>query len=263
MRHSMGGVPGLELSGPWDDRDTVKSALVDTGKEFGLRQIGSLAYFSTVVESAWWAVPVSAVYTSPELREYREWLTTRSAVARMSLGGSFYSPDIEDYYATPWDLGYDRLVKFDHDFVGREALEAIVDEPHRRKVTLVWHADDVLSVYQRLFEDEPLPMHIDLPLAATARMHYDKVLDDDGSMIGLATYPTYSVNERAMLSLGSLDEAHSEPGTEVVLLWGEDDGGVRSRPWIEPHVQVEIRATVAPAPISQAAQQYRTVVTRT
>ena len=263
MRHSMGGVPGLELSGPWDDRDTVKSALVDTGKEFGLRQIGSLAYFSTVVESAWWAVPVSAVYTSPELREYREWLTTRSAVARMSLGGSFYSPNIEDYYATPWDLGYDRLVKFDHDFVGREALEAIVDEPHRRKVTLVWHADDVLSVYQRLFEDEPLPMHIDLPLAATARMHYDKVLDDDGSMIGLATYPTYSVNERAMLSLGSLDEAHSEPGTEVVLLWGEDDGGVRSRPWIEPHVQVEIRATVAPAPISQAAQQYRTVVTRT
>ncbi len=262
MRHSMGGVPGLELSGPWDDRDTVKSALVETGNEFGLRQIGSLAYFSTVVESAWWAVPVSAIYTSPELREYREWLTTRSAVARMSLGGSFYSPDIEDYYATPWDLGYDRLVKFDHEFVGREALEAMADEPHRRKVTLVWHADDVLDVFRRLFEDEPLPMHIDLPLAATARMHYDKVLDSDGAFVGLATYPTYSVNERAMLSLGSVDEAHSEPGTEVTLVWGEDDGGERSRPWIEPHVQVEIRATVAPAPISQAAQQYRSVVTR-
>ena len=38
MRHSMGGVPGLELSGPWDDRDTVKSALVETGREFGLRK---------------------------------------------------------------------------------------------------------------------------------------------------------------------------------------------------------------------------------
>jgi len=47
MRHSMGGVPGLELSGPWDDRHTVKTALVEAGRHYGLRQIGSLAYFST------------------------------------------------------------------------------------------------------------------------------------------------------------------------------------------------------------------------
>jgi vanillate/3-O-methylgallate O-demethylase len=262
MRHSMGGVPGLELSGPWDEREAVKGALVEAGRPYGLRRIGSLAYFSTVVESAWWAVPVAAVYTSPELRDYRSWLTTRSASARMSLGGSFYSPRIEDYYATPWDLGYGHLIKLDHDFVGRAALEAMADEPHRRKVTLVWNADDVLGVFQRLLEDGPLPMHIDLPLAATARMHYDKVLGDDGAFAGLATYPTYSVNERAMLSLASLDEAYAEPGTEVVLLWGEEDGGRRSAPWIEPHVQVEIRATVAPAPISEAAREYRSVVTR-
>ena len=61
----------------------------------------------------------------------------------MSLGGSFYSPNPEDYYATPWDLGYDRIIKFDHEFVGRPALEAMVDQPHRRKVTLLWHPDDV------------------------------------------------------------------------------------------------------------------------
>ena len=121
----------------------------------------------------------------------------------MSLGGSFYSPAIEDYYATPWDLGYGHLVKFDHEFVGREALEAMADEPHRRKVTLVWNADDVLGVFQRLLEDGPLPMHIELPLAATARMHYDKVLGEDGEIVGVATYPTYSVNERAMLSLAT------------------------------------------------------------
>ena len=30
---------------------------------------------------------------------------------------------IEDYYFTPWDLGYGSYVKFDHDFVGRDALE--------------------------------------------------------------------------------------------------------------------------------------------
>ena len=40
-----------------------------------------------------------------------------------SIGGSFSSASIEDYYFTPWDLGYGSYVKFDHDFIGREALE--------------------------------------------------------------------------------------------------------------------------------------------
>jgi len=260
MRHSMGGVPGLELSGPWDDRDKVKNALVETGQEFGIRKIGSLAYFSTVIESGWWAVPFSAIYTSPKLRQYREWLTTDNASARTSLGGSFYSPNPEAYYATPWDIGHGHLIKFDHDFVGREALEKLSEKPHRRKVTLVWNRDDVLNVFKRLLSDGPTAMHIDLPVSATARLHYDKVLNQDGKVIGLAHYPGYSINERAMMSLGSLDEAYVKPGTEVVLVWGEEDGGKKSAPWIEPHVQVKIRATVQPSPISQAAQDYRSVI---
>lgn len=257
MRHSMGGVPGLELSGPWDDRDKVKSALITEGKEFGLRRIGSLTYFSTVIESGWWAVPFAAVYTSPELRAYREWLTVNSASARMSLGGSFYSPNLEDYYATPWDIGHGHLIKFDHDFIGRQALEKMVDQPHRRKVTLVWNADDVLQVFQRLLKNGKTAMHIDLPVSATARLHYDRVMNKDGKTIGLAHYPGYTINERAMMSLGSVEEAYSKPGTEVVFLWGEDGGGSRSAPWIEPHEQIKIRAIVQPSPISQAAQDYR------
>jgi len=180
----------------------------------------------------------------------------------MSLGGSFYSPSIEDYYAAPWDLGYGHLVKFDHEFVGRDALERMADQPHRKKVTLIWNADDVLDVFKRLLDEGDLAMHIDLPLAATARMHYDRVVDDDDTTVGVATYPTYSVNERAMLSLASVDDAHAEPGTDVTLVWGEDGGGSRSAPWIEPHVQVQIRATVVPAPISTAAREYRSVVKR-
>jgi vanillate/3-O-methylgallate O-demethylase len=260
MRHSMGGVPGLELSGPWDDRSRVKSAIVEAGREFGLRQIGSIAYFTTVIESGWWAVPVPAIYTSPEQRGYREWLTTAHAAARMSLGGSFYSPKISDYYATPWDIGHGHLVKFDHEFVGRAALQSMVNLPHRRKVTLVWHPEDVIKVTRALFQDGTMPSHLNFPLAATARLHYDKVLAPDGRFVGLAHYPGYTVNERAMLSLGSLEEAYTKPGTEVLLQWGEDGGGSRSAPWIEPHKQVNIRATVAPSPISQAAQAYRAVL---
>ncbi|HWK13907.1 MAG TPA: aminomethyl transferase family protein [Rhizobiaceae bacterium] len=259
MRHTMGGVPGLELSGPWEDRKAVKDALVKEGKAFGLRQVGSIGYFTTVIESGWWAVPVSAVYTSEGMKAYRDWLTAKNAAMRMSLGGSFYSPDIEDYYLTPYDLNYGHLVKFDHDYVGREALEKIKDQPHRKKVTLVWNADDVLKVMQSQFEDSgrvpPLP--ITLPLAATARMHYDRVTDKSGKTIGLATYPAYTVNERAVMSMASVDADFAEHGTEVVLLWGEDGGGSRSAGNIEPHTQVKIRAIVAPSPISQAAQSYR------
>ena len=259
MRHSMGGVPGLELSGPWEDRDKVKAALVETGREYGLRQIGSLAYFSTVMESGWWAVPFPAIYTSPQMKEYREWLTTNNAAARMSLGGSFYSPNVEDYYLTPWDIGLGHIIKFDHDFIGREALERMVNQPHRQKVTLVWNAEDVLEIFQRLLEDGPTAMQIDLPLSATARLHYDKIMDKYGKkVIGLGHYPGYTINQRAMMSLGSVDSDYAKPGTEVTLVWGEEDGGKKSGGWIEPHEQVMIRATVAPSPISNAAQEYRT-----
>jgi glycine cleavage system aminomethyltransferase T len=175
----------------------------------------------------------------------------------MSLGGSFYSPDPEDYYATPWDLNYGHIVKFDHDFIGRAALEKLADQPHRKKVTLLWHPDDFVQVFQRLVQDGPTALHIDLPVAATGRLHYDKVLDGDGKHVGFGTYPAYSYNERAMMSLGSIDEALAVPGTELTLIWGEDGGGTRSGGIVEPHEQISIRVTVAPSPISDTAREYR------
>ena len=48
-------------------------------------------------------------------------------------------------------------------------------------------------------------MHIDMPVSATSRMHYDSVLDSDGNHVGFGTYPGYSYNERTMMSLGSVD----------------------------------------------------------
>ena len=263
MRHSMGGMPGLEIYGPWAEYREGKNLIQKAGRKYGLRMVGSIAYFTTVIESGWWAVPVSAVYTGQGTSGYRDWMSSKNASMRMSLGGSFYSENIEDYYLTPYDVNYGHIIKFDHDFIGRDALEAMKDAPHRKKVTLVWNADDVLSVMQAQFEggaQADKPLTITLPLAATARMHYDKVTDARGTLIGLATYPGYTENERAMMSLASIDAGFAEPGTEVILHWGEDGGGVRSAGNIEPHKQVKIRATVAPSPISRAAQSYRSEI---
>ncbi|GIX13447.1 MAG: glycine cleavage system protein T [Paracoccaceae bacterium] len=263
MRHSMGGVPGLELSGPWEERDGVLRALVAEGRPRGLRRIGSIAYFTTVIESGWWAVPVPAVYTGQGTEGFRKWCSARHAAMRMSLGGSFHSPRIEDYYLSPYDLDYGHIVRFDHEFIGREALEAARDRPHRRKVTLVWNADDVLAILATMLEagepaEKPLP--VTLPLAAAARMHVDRVTDAAGRTVGLATYPAYTVNERAMMSLATVEAEHAAPGTELILHWGEDGGGARSAGNIEPHRQVQIRVTVAPCPISRAAQSYRSAI---
>ena len=78
-------------------------------------------------------------------------------------------------------------------------------------------------------------------------MHqYDDVLVD-GDGVGISTWIGYSANEGKMLTLAVLDAEHAEPGTEVTLVWGEPDGG-SGKPTVEPHVQVEIRAVVRPAP---------------
>ncbi|MDR5709199.1 MAG: aminomethyl transferase family protein [Armatimonadota bacterium] len=257
LRHSMTGSPGFELSGPWEDRERVLQAILEAGKGFGLRRIGSLAYFTNALESGWIAGPLPAIYTGEALRPYREWLPATSAEATGAIGGSFYSPNIEDYYLTPWDLGYGRIVRFDHDFIGREALEQLMGRPHRQKVTLVWKAEDVLQLVRKSLLEEGTPAkHLDLPVSMYARWKYDRVENARGERVGLSQWTGYVANERAVLSLAMVDPAYAEPGTEVVVVWGEDGGGARSGPWIERHEPVAVRATVAPVPISRVAREY-------
>ena len=62
------------------------------------------------------------------MKKYREWLPATSYEATGSIGGSFVSNNIEDYYVTPYEMGYGPFVKFDHDFIGREALEKMAGQ---------------------------------------------------------------------------------------------------------------------------------------
>jgi vanillate/3-O-methylgallate O-demethylase len=252
LRHGMVGQPGWEMWGPWDDGDAVRDAILAAGQEFGIRQVGSRAYPTSCLESGWIPSPLPAVYTGEAMKPYRQWLGDRSYEAMASLGGSFVSDDITDYYLTPWDLGYGPLVKFDHDFVGRAALEKLATEPHRQKVTLVWNGADVARAFGTLSEKGPAAKYIDMPLANYATLAFDKVLDG-GQLVGLSTYTGYNYNERAWVSLAMLDQAHARIGGEVTVVWGEENGG-SSKPTVERHSQIEIRATVAPAPLSAVAR---------
>jgi vanillate/3-O-methylgallate O-demethylase len=251
LHHGMSGTKGLELFGPWEEGAEVKAAIVEAGKEHGLRQVGSRVYATNTLESGWIPCPLPAVFTGAKLKAYREWLPADWYEATGSLGGSFSSDDIEDYYLTPHDLGYWPHVKFDHDFVGREALEAIADEPRRRKVTLAWNGEDVARALQTLFEKGDPAKYIDLPLSNYATWPYDRVMKDD-ELVGLSTFSGYSFNERSLLSLGIVD-LDVELGNEVTIVWGEENGG-SAKPVVERHRQVEIRAIVSPCPYSEVAR---------
>jgi glycine cleavage system aminomethyltransferase T len=252
LRHGMAGQPGWELFGPWDERDAVHDALVAAGEAYGLRLVGGRAYSSNTLESGWIPSPLPAVYTGEGLKSYREWLPASGYEGSASIGGSFVSDSIEDYYFTPWDLGYGHYVKFDHDFIGREALEEKADGVHRRKVTLALDDDDVTRTIGTMFQNEGRAKFIDWPSAVYSMHPYDRVIVD-GETVGVSTWIGYSANEGKMLTLAVVDAEYAEPGTEVTFVWGEEGGGT-AKPTVEPHVQVELRAIVSPCPYSEVAR---------
>ena len=215
-----------------------------------------MAYFSTPSEGGWLAYPVSAVYTSPDLRAFREWLPATSWAGQAQLSGSFVARSIEDYYLTPYDMGLGRLVKFDHDFIGREALEGLAYAPQRRKVTLVWDKADVAAIHGSLYLPGTPYKYIEMPVASYGFPQADEVRDARGDVIGMSGFCGYSGNEAAQLSIAVVSESHAEPGTEVTVIWGEPDGGT-AKSQVEKHRQYSVRATVAPAPYAIAVQRMK------
>ncbi len=246
LRHGMVGQPGWELFGPWDEEQAVREALLAAGEEFGLRQVGGRAYSSNTLESGWIPSPLPAVYSGESLRAYREWLPAKGYEGSASLGGSFTSPNIEDYYFTPWDLGYGSYVKFDHDFIGRETLEQRAGGEHRQKVTLALDDNDVTETIGTMFRKGDRAKFIDWPSAVYSMHPFDRVTVD-GETVGVSTWIGYSANEGKMLTLAVLDPEYALPGTEVTFVWGEEGGG-SAKPTVEPHVQTELRAVVSPVP---------------
>ncbi len=260
LRHGMAGQPGFELFGPWAQGEAVLGAILAAGEEFELQRAGAKAYSTSNLESGWIPTAVPAIF-GPELRSYREWL---DASALGSLGGSMDSGDITDYYVTPYDIGYGRTVRFDHDFLGREALERVVagDQDkhgtgkHRTKVTLVWNPDDLALAVRSLCEPGTPAKYIELPKARYAFFQVDKVLQN-GAAVGMSLDLGYLANEHAFVSLATVDAAAAAPGTEVTVLWGEQPNS--AKPAVERHRQVGIRATVAPAPyVREVRDSYRT-----
>ncbi|MGA2190382.1 MAG: aminomethyl transferase family protein, partial [Steroidobacteraceae bacterium] len=206
LRHGMSGAPGLEIWGPYEQQEEVRTAILEAGRDLGIVPCGSRAYPSNTLESGWIPSPLPAIYTGEKLKAYRQWLGADSYEATGSIGGSFVSDNIEDYYLTPWELGYGSFVKYDHDFHGREALEKMQPDAQRTKVTLAWNSEDMAKIMASLFNpDGEQYKFFDVPLANYASSNYDRVIDAGGKTVGLSMFTGYSYNEKQALSLATID----------------------------------------------------------
>lgn len=247
LRHGMAGQPGFEFFGPWADHEAVLDAILGAGAEHGIRRVGAKAYSATPLESGWVPTPFPAIFDD-DFAEYREWLPADRAG---SIGGSFYSDDVRDFYLTPYDIGLGRSVRFDHDFHGRAALEKHASNQRRRKVTLLWNAEDVAAVVRSQLEPGTPAKFLDFPKARYGFYQIDSVLQGD-RQVGISTDAGYIAYDQLYMSLATLDADISD-GDEVEVLWGEDP--ISRKDAVDAdHRQVRIRATVAPAPYHEWAR---------
>jgi vanillate/3-O-methylgallate O-demethylase len=146
-------------------------------------------------------------------------------------------------FRTPTEVGWEKSVRFDHEFMGRKALEKEHASPKRTIVTLVWNSKDVIDIYASLFEQGEDYKYIELPSSPHLRgvlAHADHVLKD-GETVGVSSGTVYSYYFRQMISLCTIDLGAAKIGTEVVLQWG--DFGKKLK---------EVRATVARFPYLNA-----------
>ena len=242
LRQGMSGEIGFELHGDGATAIAVHEALLEAGEEFGVRRLGGRTKMVNHVEACF---PTPLVDYMPAYESdpgFVDFLAHRHPemlqLQQYPSSGSHVIEKPADRYFDPTELGWGKSIRFDHDFVGRKALEPVVANPKRKMVTLVWNKQDVKDVYASLFDEGTPYAVMELPRNLFDGFAIDRVMQGD-RQVGVSTSRCYSYHFRDMLSLCSIDVGVQE-GEDVEVIWGNPD---------QP--QKAIRAKVAPAPYKQ------------
>lgn len=251
IRMGMSGNLAYEIHGPMSDYDYVYRKVWASGQKFGARKLGMHAYNEFNHTEAGFPnihlhYPLPWFESDEGLSKY---LYANPMMGSMNinrrLAGSV-GDDLQSRFVTPYDVSWGFLVKFNHEFRGREALEKIAKNPPRTVTTLEWNADDVGAVFATRFRPGATPCddiskQNDLPLTENSFHGYceyraDKVLFD-GREIGITSGRIISYPYNSMISLAFISPQYAKEGTEVTVIWGTP--GTPQR---------EIRAKVAKYP---------------
>ncbi|MDH4568232.1 aminomethyl transferase family protein [Pseudomonas sp. BN414] len=241
LRQGMAGELGYELHGESHNGVEIYNTILKVGERYGIRRLGGRSKMVNHVEACF---PTPTVDYLPAMfgDDQRDFLgvilqSMPYFMEWLAVAGSAQSRDFTTYARTPFELGWGKNVKFDHEFIGRAALEEEAANPRRTMVTLVWNGEDVSDVSASFLSKDAEPYtYMEMPRNLLGLTWMDKVLVD-GHEIGVSSSRCYSYTFREMLSLCVIDQEYATPGTEVVVVWGHP--GTR---------QKHIRARVAPAP---------------
>ena len=251
IRLGMSGNLAYEIHGCMADFAYIYDKVWASGKKFGAQKLGLHTYnLFNHTEAGFPNInlhyPLPWFESGDGLRDY---LYQRPATAyyniKRKLVGSA-GEDLETRFMTPYDVGWDFLVKFDHDFTGKEALQKQAENRTRTCVTLEWNADDVGAVFAtRLRPGEEPCEDISEQSASFANERHaedgfvyraDQGLAGD-TVIGLTSGRIISYTYNSMISLAFISPAYAAEGTELTILWGTP--GTR---------QMQIRAKVTRFP---------------
>ncbi|WP_286946030.1 hypothetical protein [Acetobacterium sp. UBA5834] len=220
LRTGMAGTLGYEVHGKVEDAHEVYNKLLEVGEKYGIQKLGRYAYVNAHCEGS-----------IPQIAEH-----FASPMDPVVLSGSL-PRDSELLYRSPVDLGWEKLIKFNHDFPGKDALKKELEGPHNTGVHLIWNKEDVLKVMAGSMDHEKRYDTMDLVcdydyVRNNAGMHIDAVFDGE-KMIGASSGRMLSPKTREMISIGSIDSEYAVEGKEVEVLWGNPESN-----------QVRVRVTV-------------------
>lgn len=214
-RIGMAGTLSYELRGPGEAGPEAYDALYQAGKAFGMKRLGWRSYTVNHVEAGY--PQVTATFSrSIDFED-------PSAASRIVMTGSADPSDIRARLRTPVEVGWAWMARFDHDFVGRDALADEMADPKRTIVNLEWNVEDILDIQASYYHDGEPYKFMEYPCGQMmpAGTHADNVLGPDGTRIGISSGTTYSYYYRTTISQCIIDRDFAEIGTDVIVQWGD------------------------------------------
>lgn len=249
LRLGMAGTLAYEVHGDMTEIDKVYNAIIAAGEPFGAKKLGNQGYCMNHTEAGFPNINIHYPLPWFEDAEFAKWFEDKPYIGWENrvreLVGSL-GDELELRFKTPYDVGWGHLVKFNHDFIGREALEKIAETNDRVVVTLEWNADDVADIYASQFRGRDVvpydnindrPVDVNFNPRRGWTYHSDWILNAAGEKIGTSVGRENSVYHQRMISLGFLHAKDAVEGSELTVLWG--------RPGTP---QKNVRVRVAPSP---------------
>lgn len=241
-RLGMSGCLAYEMHGDVKEGGAFFEAVVKAGEEYGIKKLGFMQYCRNHTQGG---------YPNQWIHFWYPWLNGDKALAEYvkqspilethkvyNFFGSA-ADDIENAFVTPFDVDWDYLINYDHDFIGKAALEKIKKNPPRKCVTLEWNAEDVGKVFASQFMGTDMKPADDITSVGDggeAAFVMSKVMAD-GKMIGVSAGRTHDFYHRRMLSLAFVEKEYAVEGKELTVVWGTESAN-----------QMNLRATVAAFP---------------